>query len=241
MYSQFVDIVLPCYNPPAGWSENIVDNIRYLETVFPGVAINLVLVNDGSSKGITATELDHLRQSLQRFDYVSYETNRGKGYALRQGVKHSSAPCCMYTDIDFPFTRQSTALFMQKLLTGEMDVLAGMRDESYYAQTPWLRKVISRFLKFLVKTFLGLKHVDTQCGMKGMNDNGRTLFLHTTIDRYLFDLEFIYQASKNKTIRLQSAEVQLRPGIIFSKMPVSILWPEVKNFFRIFFQRKSQS
>jgi glycosyltransferase involved in cell wall biosynthesis len=241
MHSPLVDIVLPCYNPPTGWSRNIVDNVQYLESEFPGVGIQLILVNDGSAKGIAQSDLDLLQASLPGFRYVSYETNRGKGFALRQGIAQSTAGCCMYTDIDFPFTRESTTRFLQKLLTGEMDVLAGMRDESYYAQTPWLRKVISRFLKFLVKTFLGLKHVDTQCGIKGMNAQGRELFLDTTIDRYLFDLEFIYHASKSKTIRLQSAGVQLRPGIVFSKMPVSILWPEVKNFFRIFFQRKSDS
>ena len=58
---------------------------------------------------------------------------------------------------------------------------------------------------------------DTQCGLKGFNQVGREVFLSTTIQRYLFDLEFIFLAAQ-KNLRIATEEVQLRPDVILSKM-----------------------
>ena len=59
-------------------------------------------------------------------------------------------------------------------------------------------------------------------------------FLKTTIDRYLFDLEFVFITAKAKKLQLKPVIVELRPGIIFSNMNFKILTQEGKSFFKIF-------
>jgi hypothetical protein len=86
-----------------------------------------------------------------------------------------------------------------------------------------------------------MKITDTQCGIKGFNKLGRAVFLQTTIDRYLFDLEFIFLASQKKELRLKPVEVHLKPNILFRAMDYRILLTEGKNFFKVllksFFQK----
>lgn len=160
----------------------------------------------------------------------------GKGYALREGVKVADAQCVIYTDIDFPYEEASLLEVARHLLRGEADVVAGVRDDGYYAGVPADRRRISRFLRWMLRTFLRLRITDTQCGLKGFNQAGRTIFLQTTINRFLFDLEFIFLASRNAGLRLKPVQATLKPGIVFSHVSLRVLGREGWNFLRVFFR-----
>ena len=84
-----------------------------------------------------------------------------------------------------------------------------------------------------------LKVNDTQAGLKGFRREVKPLFLMTTINRYLFDLEFIYLLSKQKELKVEGHPITLRPGITFSKMNRKILFQEARNFMNIWMNRKS--
>ena len=97
---------------------------------------------------------------------------------------------------------EKSLLEVARLLTSEnADVVAGVRADTYYEGVPADRRRISRFLRWMLRTFLGVKVTDTQCGLKGFNQKGREIFLQTTINRFLFDLEFIFLASNDKQIK----------------------------------------
>ncbi len=229
-----VDLVLPCYNPPAGWAAKLVAAVARLGALAPGVAWRLVVVNDGSSRGVEAADVELLRTELGAFEYVTYEINRGKGYALRQGVARTTAPLVLFTDIDFPYEETSVAAILDVLRSGKADVATGARDEMYYASIPRRRVLISKLLRRATRHILGLAVSDTQAGLKGFNDRGREIFLRTTIDRYLFDLEFIFLASRSSTrLRVQPVPVRLKPGIVFSEMNARILLTESRSFARL--------
>ena len=81
---------------------------------------------------------------------------------------------------------------------------------------------------------------DTQCGLKGFNKTGKEKFLSTTINRYLFDFEFIYKVCKNKNLQIVPVEVQLKENVVFSKMRLKILAQESLNLISIlFFKNKN--
>jgi hypothetical protein len=109
-----------------------------------------------------------------------------------------------------------------------------VRDAQYYLHVPPIRRFISKFLRWMLRTFLRIKISDTQCGLKGFNAVGRQLFLQTRINRFLFDLEFIYLASTTQDLQLAPVPVQLKPGIEFSKARLGILLRESLNFVSIF-------
>jgi glycosyltransferase involved in cell wall biosynthesis len=191
-------------------------------------------VNDGSHTGIENVCIEKIKSAVPLFQFVAYPQNRGKGFALREGMKNSTAEIVMYTDIDFPYTTESFLQVFDALYQNSCDIAAGAKDTNYYSQTPAVRKLISKLLRFFSKMFLGLKITDTQCGLKGMNEKGKALFFHTSINRYLFDLEFIFLASRNKKLKVSPVEIHLRNNVQFSPTPYNILFTEAGNFLKIF-------
>lgn len=197
--------------------------------------IALTIVNDCSTTDITA-DIALLQDNIPQLKVIHLKENRGKGYALRQGVEASEGTYYIYTDIDFPYQHTSFLAIYSALKEGH-DVVAGIKNKAYYDHTPPMRKWISQLLRFFIKNLLRLKVSDTQCGLKGFNNKGKRHFLSTTIDRYLFDLEFIHSASKDPNISMQAIEVTLKPDIIFRKMNLKIISQEIKNFSKILFKR----
>lgn len=229
-----LDIILPAYNPLPGWETNVIQRFQSLQEALPELALHLTIVNDGSQHLDASASLSILREDLPEIRWISYAVNRGNGFALRQGVSESTSDYIVYTDIDWPYTEDSmTGLIL--VLMQDHDAVIGVRDQGYYAQLPPARRRISRILRRINAGLLRLKVDDTQAGLKGFRREVRDIFLSTTIDRYLFDLEFIYRLSEKEGIRILGYPIALRPGITFSKMNRKILFQEARNFLKIWF------
>ncbi|MDP5169778.1 MAG: glycosyltransferase [Bacteroidia bacterium] len=229
--SNNLDIVLPCYRPPEGWTGRIISSMQELSRRLPDLSIRLILVNDGSPAGVEAGDIDVLHAHLPGMMYVDLKINQGKGAALRRGVGESTGRYCVFTDIDFPYTLDSVVSIVEELQSGT-DIAIGIKDQSYYAHTPAIRKAISKVLRLLARTFLRIPITDTQCGLKGFNEAGRAIFLQTTIKRYLADLEFIFLADRSP-LSMKAVTVALREGVEFSQVNVRILLTEGMNFMKV--------
>ena len=79
----------------------------------------------------------------------------------------------MFTDVDFPYTQDSFMSIWAALEAGEVDIAVGIKDASYYQHLPPARVAISKGLRWLARTFLGISITDTQCGLKGFTRNGK--------------------------------------------------------------------
>lgn len=236
MQKRKLDIILPCFNPPDGWADTVEQKLKEIYSFIKPEEVGLILVNDGSKKPIEDAALAKLKELNPHFKFKSYPQNRGKGFALREGVRMSESNFCIYTDIDFPYTADSFASVLKALEDGG-DVVISKRSENYYEKTPFLRKIISKVLKSVIRVFLKLPTTDTQAGLKGFNLKGKSCFLDTKINRYLFDLEFVYLAARKNDLNKKIVNVELRPDVKFSKMHTGILIGESLNFFRIIMMR----
>jgi len=228
-------LVLPCYNPAPGWEQVVFSNFRSFCSGV-GEEVELIIVLDGENGNVTNEQLSFLTAQIKSLTIVRYQDNRGKGYAIRQGVGKSAGDLILYTDIDFPYTQESMLNVYGKLKQDECDVAIGVKNDGYYAQVPPVRRYISRYLQFFVKLFLSMPVTDTQCGLKGFKRSVAPLFLRTTIDRYLFDLEFVRNCYKSKQYRIQPIPVTLNENVHFRKMNFRILLPEMVNFIKLLFK-----
>jgi glycosyltransferase involved in cell wall biosynthesis len=226
-----VSIILPCFNPLEGWLKTI--DVGFSHILKENIVAELIIVNDGSSKNFNEQETRAFFKSQPQVKVISYQLNRGKGYALRQGVVAASGDFVIYTDIDFPYTHQSFLKIFNKLKDNGCEVVVGIRSEEYYTHLPKMRVYISKFLRLMIRKFLRIPTDDTQCGLKGFNRKGKEIFLQTTIDRYLFDLEFIFLSARKK-VGLKTVVVELREGIELSRMRWPVLLQEFGNFLKIF-------
>ncbi len=227
-----LNLVIPCYNPPKNWAEDLIARSKafrdYLNEDF-----SLILVNDASQEGVDEASIQLLKDKIPGFQFITYDKNHGKGYALRQGMAHIDQGNILYTDIDFPYEFESMKAVCDALSAGS-DIAVGTRNDLYYENTPTKRTLISKFLRWILRRVFRLPITDTQCGLKGFNQKGREVFMQTRIERFLFDMEFIALASRNKGITMDPIAVRLRSNIQFSKMNTKILITESVNLFRIF-------
>jgi glycosyltransferase involved in cell wall biosynthesis len=231
-----VSLVLPCYNPQPGWEE--VVHAGYLS--FAGhidTEAELILVLDGKSNTVQTGAVEKLQRLIPSLKVISYEQNRGKGYATRKGVAAASGDIIIYTDVDFPYSAESIYAVYDQLQNNECDVAAGVKNDAYYDHVPVMRRVISRVLRFFIRLFLAMPITDTQCGLKGFRRTAAATFLSTNIDRYLFDLQFIYSCFRNKQLRVKAIPVTLKDNVRFRSMNYRILLPEMLNFARLLFTK----
>jgi len=228
-----IDIVLPCYNPLEDWVDTVIERVGEIQSSLSDYHFHCTVVNDGSSRVVSDEDADRLRKALPGFDWISYTQNRGKGYALRQGVAKTTSDIILYTDIDLPYKMESMLDCLRQIIDGKADLCVAVRNESYYQRLPSRRRYLSKSLRSLNRTLLGLKTSDTQGGLKVFNKKARNHFLATTIERYLFDLEFVYLCSRDKNIVVLPVESDMRDTIEISKMPLSVLGKEGMNFLRL--------
>lgn len=231
-----VSLVLPCYNPPNGWEQSVHYSYGSFSKAIQD-PVELVIVIDGESTSVTESALSYLQQNIPQNKIIRYGQNMGKGYAIRQGVKMATGNVIIYTDVDFPYATESMLQIYSGLKNNEFDVAVGVKDETYYHHVPFIRRIISRFLRFIIRLFLSMPITDTQCGLKGFNKSVTPLFLQTTINRYLFDLEFIRNCFRSKKYRVRAIPVTLNEDIQFRKMNYRILLSESVNFIRLLFRK----
>ena len=228
-----IDIILPCYNPHYNWMDKVIISSHSIQEKLKGDELNIILVNDGSIKGITKNDVALLKEKIPFLHYIEYETNRGKGFAVRKGAEFSQADILLYTDIDFPYAEESILEMIALLKRVQTDILFGTRDEEYYTHVPPSRKMVSKMLKQFTALLIRIPFTDTQCGLKGFNRRGKEILLQTSIDRYLFDMEFICLASRNKNIRFQTLVIKTEPNSVFSSLSAKVLMSEIWNFLKL--------
>ena len=228
-----LQVIVPCYNPPLDWETALVKRFSALQGVLLETSVQevgLVVVNDGSKAHGAELNFTRLKQFLPQVDIVSYPQNQGKGFALRKGVAHVKADLYLVTDADFPYTLESMKEMVNQLIV-HGGVVAGNRDASYYETVPPFRKSLSQVFRWMLRNLLRQPIDDSQCGLKGFDNQGKAIFLQTTINRFLFDLEFLMLAKKQVNIRPVS--VVLREGVKFNKVGWKVLATEAANLFRL--------
>jgi glycosyltransferase involved in cell wall biosynthesis len=231
-----VDVILPCYQPPSQWHEGLIVLNHYLKSNYK---LHFIIVLDGTPKAHIQDALNHLHINAISNTCIELCKNYGKGYAIREGVKHAQASYIVYTDIDIPFTLKSFDLILQHLVTHQADVIAGVRDTAYYQnRMSASRRMLSKAFRVFIKTCIRMPISDTQCGIKGFKSNAKPLFLQTQINRYLFDFEWIYRLSRQHQLQLKSVVVELKQGIRFRQMPMWVLVQEFCNLIYILITTK---
>jgi dolichyl-phosphate beta-glucosyltransferase len=230
-------VVLPLYKPKGNWAKLFIQNVNELNSILPqDVTLQYVVVHDGPVSRETDEIFEQLLRQFNNISFISYEHNKGKGHALREGVKNANTDYVLMTDFDFPYKKKNIVELMQLLIDGH-DVVVGKRSPSYFRQLPFKRKIISGFCILLKKLFLDLPVHDTQSGIKAFNRNGKKIFLQTTIDRFLIDTEFILLSYKSK-LSIKELNIDLEPYVEFSNFGLQVIKTELSNFVKLLYLNK---
>jgi dolichyl-phosphate beta-glucosyltransferase len=202
-------IIVPAYNEGArigGTLEEVLDHIRRSHW-----NAEVVVVDDGSS--------DHTVEIAEKFaaDYPALRIirnpgNRGKGYAVRNGMLQAKGKILLFTDADLSSPIAEAEKLFSAIEAGA-DVAIGSRwkDPSLQFQRQSLkRQILSRLYHKFLKLILFIPYEDTQCGFKAFTSEAAAkIFPSQRVMRWGFDPEILYLAHRQ---RLKVAEVPVRWG-----------------------------
>ena len=203
-------IVVPAYNEAMRLGKTILTIISYLNQHNP--ASELIVVDDGSKDDTSAVAEEAIANpGAINARVIRYEPNRGKGFAVRQGLLAASAGIALFSDADLSTPINETPKLIEPITSGRADVTFGSRalDRSLVGvHQSWRREQGGRVFNLLVRIATGLPFWDTQCGFKAFRLSVcRPLIEAAHIDRFGFDVELIYLAHLAK---LHLAEIPVR-------------------------------
>jgi len=196
-----ISIVIPAFEEEERLGQSLKTIFSYLST--EKLAAELILVDDGSADSTARTaESIFAEHRLIPSQVIRYEKNRGKGYAVRTGLKAAQADIALFSDADLSTPISELPKLVEPIRNGNYDVTFGSRalDRTLIGtHQPWRREQGGRVINLIIKTMSGLPFFDTQCGFKAFNmTKFRPLLDIMTIDRFGFDVEFLYVANYHK-------------------------------------------
>lgn len=193
-----LSFVIPAYNEAARLGTTLKQVFAYLQA--QPYSSEVIVVNDGSTDDtaqvVEAIFAYHGTNVPARL--LSYSPNRGKGYAVRQGLLAAQGAVALFSDADLSTPVTDVPLLLNPILAGEFDVVFGSRamDRSLIGvHQPWLREQSGRFFNLIMQLATGLPYSDTQCGFKAFRLGVcRPIVAGATLDRFGFDVELLYLA-----------------------------------------------
>jgi dolichol-phosphate mannosyltransferase len=226
-----ISLIIPIFNQARAISYSLEKIKQAVESAFNNY--ELIVVNDGSTDN-TLTILKEIAMADQHVRIISYTPNRGKGYAVKQGVLHSQGDAVIFLDGDLDISPDLVREYVKKLTKSDL-VIASKRHPESSVRVPTSRAFLSRAFNLLIKVTLGIAQKDTQAGLKvGRGDIMRTVFRNVSVNRYAFDVELLTIAS------ILHLKVQEMPVVM--KIERRFNTKEIVNMFgdviRIYYRHK---
>jgi dolichyl-phosphate beta-glucosyltransferase len=194
-----VSVVIPAYNE-AG---RIGQTLRAIGEFARGTALDfeLIVVDDGSSDDTAQIAEQNLPLAPNvESRIIRYSPNRGKGYAVRQGLLAARAPYALFSDADLSTPIAEMHKLVDGLSDGSADVTFGSRAlnrQLIGVHQPRRRELGGRAFNLVLRLATGLPYWDTQCGFKAFRMSVcRPLIEAGTIDGFGFDIELLYEAHR---------------------------------------------
>ena len=190
-----LSIVVPAYNEGTRLGKSLRAIVTYLDEYAPEAEV--IVVDDGSTDDTAAAARAELADAKNlRTSVISYQSNLGKGRAVRLGLLASRGEIALFTDADLSTPITETPKLIDPILLGECDLAFGSRalDRSLIGvHQPWRREQGGRVFNLAVRLATGLPFWDTQCGFKAFRmSTCRPIIEGATIDRFGFDVELLY-------------------------------------------------
>jgi dolichyl-phosphate beta-glucosyltransferase len=158
----------------------------------------IIVVDDGSPDATTSVALS-LQDKYPELKVLRYETNRGKGYALRYGVVNSRGDKVMFADSGLCVSYEIAFIGLSMLNLNMCDIAHGSRRMrgSVVKRQPLYRSIGSKVYSLVVHALMGvpLYISDTQCGFKlYKGDYARRLYSKAFTDGFMIDIEIILRS-----------------------------------------------
>jgi glycosyltransferase involved in cell wall biosynthesis len=193
----YIDVVLPLYQEEEILEDSVSRIMYFLDNGGYKNTYTITLANNGSGDGtwhictLLAAKYSHVR-------VINIEM-KGKGHAILQAWKTSSANILVFMDADLSTKLDAFPQLITPLIEKKAALVIGNRfgKDSKIVSNKKTRRCASKTYNFLVQTLLGTQVTDHQCGFKSIQ---RSVFTeiedHLQANDFFFDTELISVVQK---------------------------------------------
>ena len=156
-----LSIIIPCFN-----EENTIEEIinRIIEQ--KEIDKEIIVIDDFSSDHTRKILKEKLEDKIDKL--ILNERNFGKGYSIREGIKHAGGDCILIQDADLEYDPNDYKRLIKPIEKGVADVVYGSRfigSEEKRILYFW-HMIGNKFLTILSNMFTNLNLSDMEVGYK---------------------------------------------------------------------------
>jgi glycosyltransferase involved in cell wall biosynthesis len=238
---RLVSVIVPAYKK----EKTIVKDLRTIKNVLDKLRYRteLICVVDGRVDK-TFDKAYQYAKNKRNVRVVGYDTNRGKGYAVRFGMAESRGNIVAFIDAGMDLNPNGLSMLLEHFEWYDADIIVGSkRHPVSKVEYPWQRRILSVGYQLVVVILFGLRIKDTQVGMKFF----KRYVLEKVLPRLLvktfaFDIEILAVANYLGYKRIYEAPVEVRLDfgggsvVTDKKIFLNILrmfWDTMSVFYRL--------
>jgi glycosyltransferase involved in cell wall biosynthesis len=202
LISNKLSIIIPVYNE-SRTILRILNKIKNIKLI-ADIKKEIIIINDCSIDNTGECVLEYIENNSDlEIKYYKHETNKGKGAAIRTGIKNATGEYLISQDADLEYDPDEYNLLLKPILEGYADVVYGSRfmgGKPHRVLFFW-HTIGNRFLTFLSNMFANLNLTDMETGYKLF----RTELIQSIKlkeNRFGFEPEVTAKISKLKDIRI---------------------------------------
>ncbi len=215
-----LSIIVPAYKQEKTIKKDLERMISVFEEgLGKTIDFEVIVVVDGK---VDKTEQEAKKVKDGRIRIISYEQNRGKGYAVRMGMKSAHGELISFLDAGMDISPKSLLMLMAHFTWYEADIIVGSkRHPVSRVNYPFKRKLLSLGYHLLVRVFFGLNLSDTQSGIKIFRrEVVEKIIDKLLVKRYAMDIEMLAVARRFGFRRIYEAPIE----VTFNKSTSAINW-----------------
>lgn len=186
-----ISVIVPCYN-----EEKVVKlTLPHLHQVLSSLEmpLEIIAVSDGSTDD-TVNALNQL--ALDSVKIIELKKNRGKGAALKEGVRYASGEIVFFHDADLLLPPELFRQALKKLESNEAIFASKNLPQSNFPR-PFRRRFFSRLFNLFARLFLGLSFSDVLTGFKAFQRKAiEDMLDQVETQRFQTDLEICWLAQQ---------------------------------------------
>lgn len=246
-----LSLVVPAYKQ----EKTIVKDLRNLSKVLSGLGLDfeIIVVVDGFVDK-TYEIIKNQESRIKNLKVLGYEINKGKGFAIKQGIKKAKGDIIGFIDAGMDLDPREISRMLDTMEWNNADIVIGskLHPESK-VNYPTARRVLSWGYRTLTKLMFGFNVRDTQVGLKLFRrKTANDVFSKILVKRFAFDIEVLAVAYSFGYTKIYECPVKMNfkgassiSSFNFWRVILRMLWDTVAVFYRLkvlrYYDRKQVS